>query len=359
MDTNLRVAALLRDLAAIQTVPQKRWGYRRAAEAILALEVPIESLVQPDGTLRKIPGIGPASTRVILEVIGSGASATVDQAVAASPKRREVERSRSLRTDFLSRAQVVAALSDRTLSGPTLRSYRGDLQMHSQWSDGRHTVEEMAEACLARGYHYMAVTDHSHGLPIARGMSADAMAEQHREIEALNRRLAGRFRVLKGVEANIRADGSLDLSPDEIARCEIVVAAPHAVLRSADDQTPRLLAAVATPGVHILGHPRGRMLGSRGGIVADWDQIFRAAASARVAIEIDGDPSRQDIDCTLAGRALACGCLFALDSDAHATDELAYAETAIAHARLARIPVDRVVNCWPLDRLLDWAARRR
>jgi histidinol phosphatase-like PHP family hydrolase len=359
MDSNLRVAALLRDLAAIQAEPQKRWGYRRAAEAILALDVPLESLVQPDGSLRKIPGIGPSSTRVILEVLRSGASATVDQAVAASPKRRDVERSRSLRTHFLSRAQVVAALENDALTGPTLRSYRGDLQMHSVWSDGRHTIEEMAEACRARGYQYMAVTDHSHGLPIARGMSAEAMADQHRDIDGVNRRLAGRFRVLKGIEANIRADGSLDLSADELARCEIVVAAPHAVLRSADDQTPRVLAALATRGVHILGHPRGRMLGSRGGIVADWDRIFRAAAAARVAIEIDGDPSRQDIDHTLASRALACGCLFALDSDAHATDELAYAETAIAHARLAGIPPDRVVNCWPLDRLLEWAATRR
>ena len=111
-----------------------------------------------------------------------------------------------------------------------------------------------------------------------------------------------------------------------------------------------------TPGVHILGHPRGRMYGSRPGVTADWDQVFEAAARANVAIEIDGDPSRQDLDYDLARRAVAAGCLFALDSDAHSTRELRYAETAIAHARLAGVPADRVVNCWPVERLLDVAS---
>jgi histidinol phosphatase-like PHP family hydrolase len=355
MDTNMRVAALLRDLAAVQTSPPSRWGYKRAAQAILDLDAPLESLVNPDGTLQKIPGIGPSSTRVILEVLRGGASPTVDAAVATSTRKRDVERSRSLREHFLSRAEVKAALTNRALKGPSLRTYRGDLQMHSTFSDGRDELDEIADACLARGYRYAAVTDHSHGLPIARGMSSDAMAEQHRQIAAVNQRLEGKFRLLRGVEANIRADGGLDLSAEELATLEIVVASPHSQLRLADDQTPRMLRAVTTPGVHILGHPRGRMLGSRGGIVADWDAIFRAAARRGVAIEIDGDPSRQDIDHTLARRAAAARCLFALDSDAHSTDELPYAETAIAHARLAGIPTERVVNCWPLERLLAWA----
>jgi histidinol phosphatase-like PHP family hydrolase len=135
-----------------------------------------------------------------------------------------------------------------------------------------------------------------------------------------------------------------------------VVAAPHSALRSAADQTARLVNAVKTPGVHILGHPRGRKYGSRPGVTAAWDQVFEAASIANVAIEIDGDPSRQDIDYELAAQAVAAGCLFALDSDAHSTPELEYAETAIAHARLAGVPTDRVVNCWPLDRLMEWLA---
>jgi histidinol phosphatase-like PHP family hydrolase len=114
---------------------------------------------------------------------------------------------------------------------------------------------------------------------------------------------------------------------------------------------------VQTPGVHILGHPRGRMYGSRPGVTADWDKVFVAAARAGVAIELDGDPSRQDLDFDLARLALSSGCLFAIDSDAHATDQWWYAETALAHARLAGIPTSRIINCWPLAQLLDWARR--
>jgi histidinol phosphatase-like PHP family hydrolase len=115
-----------------------------------------------------------------------------------------------------------------------------------------------------------------------------------------------------------------------------------------------MIAAVAHPAVRILAHPRGRITGSRAGVIANWDAVFAAAVQRSVAIEIDGDPARQDLDHTLAARALEAGCLFALDSDAHTTDQLSYAETAVAHARLARIPVDRIVNCWPVERLLAW-----
>jgi histidinol phosphatase-like PHP family hydrolase len=150
------------------------------------------------------------------------------------------------------------------------------------------------------------------------------------------------------------------MEPHELATLEIVVAAPHSVLRSPDDQTARMIHAVSTRGVHILGHPRGRMIGSRPGVSADWDRVFKAAVKTQVAIEIDGDPSRQDLDYDIARRAVDAGCLFALDSDAHSTGELApYASTAIAHARLAGVPPERIVNCWPLERLLKWARGRQ
>ncbi len=190
-------------------------------------------------------------------------------------------------------------------------------------------------------------------------VSMTRLAEQHREIDRLNAIHDGRFRVIKGIEANIRADGGLDMSRDELRTLELVVAAPHSALRSSADQTRRILSAVKTPGVHILGHPRGRKHGVRPGVTADWDRIFKAAARDTVAIEIDGDPRRQDIDYELAARALQAGCIFALDSDAHTPAEWAFAETAIAHARLAGIPSERVINCWPLDFLLKWASDRR
>jgi histidinol phosphatase-like PHP family hydrolase len=117
-----------------------------------------------------------------------------------------------------------------------------------------------------------------------------------------------------------------------------------------------MLAALDHPSVRILAHPRGRITGSRAGVVANWDVVFASAARRVVAIEIDGDPARQDLDYTLARRALEAGCFFALDSDAHTVTQLAYADIALAHARLANIPTEKIVNCWPLDRLLAWLA---
>ena len=359
MDTNGLVASLLRDMAAAQGSQQSRWGYKRAAAAIRNLAEPVESLLQADGSLRKIPNIGPSSSRVILEVLRTGHSETVERAIAKSGKSADVEKSRRLRENFLTGAQVVAALADKTLHGPDVDAYRGDLQMHSTWSDGSQTLAGIIEGALERGYQYCAITDHAYGLKIAGGLSMEEVAAQRKEVDRLNKKYRRRFRLLQGIEANIRADGSVDMTPDELRQLEIVVAAPHSALRIAADQTDRMVRAVEAPGVNILGHPRGRMYGSRPGVSADWPVVFAAAARAGVAIEIDGDPSRQDVDYELARLAVEAGCLFALDSDAHSTPELAYAETAIAHARLAGVPADRVVNTWPLERLLEWAGRSR
>ena len=357
---NGRIAALLRDFAAIQKSKPSMWGYKRAASSVLALDHPIETLLNDDGTLQKIPNIGPASTRIILEVLHTGTSPTVESAIAGSPQASDVERRRGLRNHFLSRAQVLGALRNPRLRGPRVEDYHGDLQMHSTWSDGSQTLEDIVETGINLGYSFCAVTDHSYGLKIAGGVSMAELAGQHEEIDALNKRHRGTFRLLKGIEANIRADGSIDMEPHELAMLEIVVAAPHSVLRSPDDQTPRMVAAVSAPGVHILGHPRGRMFGSRPGVSADWDRVFAAAKRSNVAIEIDGDPARQDLDYDLARRAVDAGCIFALDSDAHSSGELPRnAQTAIAHARLAGVPTDRVLNCWPLKTLLAWAATRR
>jgi histidinol phosphatase-like PHP family hydrolase len=135
---------------------------------------------------------------------------------------------------------------------------------------------------------------------------------------------------------------------------DVVLTAPHSRLRKNEDQTDRTLNALQHSTVRILADPRGRISGSRAGVIANWHAVFEPAAERGVAIEIDGDPARQDLDHTMARQALTFGCVFALDSDAHTTAQLAYAETALAHARLAGIPADRIVNCWPLERLLAW-----
>ena len=358
-DTNSRVAAALRDLAAAQSSTQKAWGYKRAAAAILHLDEPLEHLIDADGMMRRIKHVGPSSARVIREILETGRSETVDAAVAAGGVSAEISTRARYREHFLSRAEVVRALRNPTLVGPTLADCRGDFHMHSVWSDGADSVEAMVEACRARGYSYCAISDHSYGLPIARGVPMEGIVRQHAEIDGLNARLGQRFRVLKGIEANLRADGTVDMTPDELALFDIVIASPHSALRKSDDQTTRMVSGVRQPGVHILGHPRGRMYGSRPGVSADWEQVFAAAAASQVAVEIDGDPSRQDLDYTIAAKALAAGCLFAVDSDAHGTDQLAYADTAVAHARLAGIPRDRIVNTWPLARVLEWSAQRK
>ena len=353
-DVNAVVGGYLRDLAFVQSSQQKMFGYKRAAAAILALDVPLTDLLGADGALPRIPGVGPGSTRVIREILETGGSPTVEQAIVGCGRRADIDRRRQLRRHFLSRAEVRRVLLDPSFAGPTIQQYRGDLQIHSEWSDGSPTVQEIADACLDRGYQYAAITDHSHGLKIAGGMSMAEAAQQRRAIDDVNVRNGGRFRLLQGIEANIDASGQLDLSEEEASTFEVVLAAPHSRLRRNEDQTDRLLAAVADPAVRILGHPRGRITGSRAGVVAQWNVVFAAAAERGVAIEIDGDPARQDLDYSLASEALGAGCLFALDSDAHTTGQLAYAETAVAHARLAGIPADRIVNCWPFDRLLAW-----
>ena len=250
---------------------------------------------------------------------------------------------------------VRKVLSEPKRGAVKREEYLGDFQMHSRGSDGTDTIEMLAKGCMKRGYRCMCVTDHSYGLPIAGGMKMDEMRAQHAEINKLNKKFGGEFRVFKGVEANILQDGSLDMDPSELPEFDLVVASPHSSLRKSIDQTERMLKAVSTPGVHILGHPRGRMFNSRAGVIADWTAVFKRAAETGVAIELDGDVSRQDLDYRVATAAKKAGCVFALDSDAHAANQLWMADYAIAHARLAGIPANRIINCWPAADILNWA----
>lgn len=357
-DLNLDAAGLLHDMALLQPHERSQLGYKRAAKAVIALPAPVSDLVHA-GTLQDVPFVGPSSARIIAELVGQGGSPTVEAAVAKSPQAAKVAAGRALRGHFLSHVASVQALTEN--DDPLLVSkaaYRGDFQMHSTWSDGAERIEGMVKAALALGHSCLAITDHSHGLAVARGMSMADVVRQHSEIDRINNRYRGRFRVFKGIEANILGDGSLDLSLDERRLFELMVASPHSLLRKAEDQTARMLSAVRQPGVAVLGHPRGRMYNSRAGVVADWPRVFAAAAAAGVAIEIDGNWHRQDIDYVLAAEALGAGCLFALDSDAHSAAELRFTDYAIAHARLAGVPATRVINCWSDEALDRWIAQR-
>jgi putative hydrolase len=351
-DVNLELAGFLYDLAHLAGESPRAFGYKRAAKAVLRLDRQITPLVEAN-TFKAIPGIGPTTDRIAREVIYEGGSPFVDHAVREAGKEEAVAALRELRHHFLSRAAVQEILDRR--AAPSQKRYRGDFQTHSIWSDGTDTLETMAEACLARGHSCLGITDHSYGLKIAGGMSMAEVAQQHAEIDALNATYKRRFRIFKGIEANIRPDGTVDMTEEELRQFEFVVASPHSQLRSRADQTPRMVGAVSQPGVSILGHPLGRRYNVRPGVTADWDAVFAAAARRQVAIEIDGSWDRQDVHYALAARALAAGCLFALDSDAHSVPELAFTDISIAHARLAAIPEERIVNYWPREKFLEWA----
>jgi histidinol phosphatase-like PHP family hydrolase len=358
-DGNLKAAALLYDMASLQPTERSRFGYKRAGKAIARLKVPVADLVRA-GTLREVPFVGPSSERIITEFVTLGSSPTVEAAVAKAGKAADVAAQQALRDGYLSHAILAQALEAEAEPGVVSKAdYRGDFQMHSTWSDGGERLSTMASGAMDLGHDCLGITDHSYGLPIARGMSMEQAARQWEEIDRLNAKYDGAFRIFKGIEANILTDGSMDVTLDERRQFEFVVASPHSQLRRKEDQTPRMVAAVKAPAVAILGHPRGRMFNSRPGITADWDAVFEVAAKRKVAIELDGNWHRQDIDYLLARRALDAGCLFALDSDAHSVDELRFSDYAIAHARIAGIPAERVINCWSNEQLAEWMARRR
>jgi len=353
-DLNMAAAALLYDMAALQVNERSQFGYKRAARVVVGLPVSVADLVAA-GTLRDVEFIGPSSARIITEVVEQGRSPSVESAMAKTARPSQVTSKREFRGAYLSHFAM-----QRALAAPLGRTviarddYRGDFQMHSTWSDGGETIAALADACMELGHTCLGITDHSYGLPIARGISMADAAAQHREIDHLNVKLARRFRVFKGIEANILADGHLDLQPPERSMFEFVVASPHSLLRRTEDQTARMVAAVKTSGVAILGHPRGRVFNSRPGVHADWSRVFEIAATRRVAIELDGSWHRQDIDFELARHAREAGCIFALDSDAHSIGELRFSDYAIAHARLAGIPASRVINCWSNEELDEW-----
>jgi histidinol phosphatase-like PHP family hydrolase len=358
-DLNMAAAALLYDMAALQPNERSQFGYKRAANVVIGLPVSVADLIAA-GTLRDVEFIGPSSARIITEVVEQGRSPSVETAMAKSTRPSQVTSRRQFRGAYLSHFAMQRALAAALGKNVIARAdYRGDFQMHSMWSDGGETIATLASACLELGHTCLGITDHSYGLPIARGISMTDAAAQHREIDQVNAKLAGRFRVFKGIEANILADGDLDLQPAERSMFEFVVASPHSLLRRNEDQTARMVAAVNAPGVAILGHPRGRVFNSRPGVTADWFQVFDIAARRRVAIELDGNWHRQDIDFELARHARDAGCIFALDSDAHSIRELRFSDYAIAHARLAGIPASRVINCWSDDELEEWMEQCR
>lgn len=240
----------------------------------------------------------------------------------------------------------------------TAKDLRGDLHMHSTWSDGAASVREMALAARDRGYAYICITDHTHGLGIANGLTPERLRQQRAEIEKVNRELAP-FRVLQGAEVEVRADGSLDFGDETLATLDFVIAAVHTSLRQGRDRlTERALGAIGNPYVDVLAHPTGRLVGGRAGGDFDLEALYAEAAKTGTALEIDGDPARLDLRDVHARAAIAAGCAISIASDAHTTAGLGNIEFGVGTAQRAWVPPDRVLNTLTLKQLLARREKR-
>ena len=313
-------------------------AFRRAARVVD--DLPAGELEQRlrEGTLQALPGIGPATAEAIAQAAGGG------------------------EPDYLRRLLGEAPPVDPTALRAALR---GDCHTHSDWSDGGSPPQEMAEAARDLGHEWIALTDHSPRLTVASGLSAERLCAQLELVSQLNARLAP-FRILTGIEVDILEDGTLDQRDDLLGQLDVVVASVHSSLRMpAGPMTDRMVAAVSSPHVDVLGHCTGRLLAGRGRAESgrgrpesafDPDAVFAACRDHGVAVEINCRPERQDPPDRLLRLAAGAGCVFAIDTDAHAPGQLDWLDAGCARAELAGIAPGRVINARPAAELIPGRA---
>jgi DNA polymerase (family X) len=233
-----------------------------------------------------------------------------------------------------------------------------DLHMHSTWSDGKMSILQMAQAAQARGYRYIAITDHSASLGVANGLSVGRLRRQAEEIQQANEIMGPDFRILRGTEMEIRADGRLDYPDEVLAELELVIASLHSGLSQPRRKvTDRLLAAIYNPHVDMIAHPSGRMLPDRVGADLDWDALFEATLATGTILEINANPYRLDLRDVHVRRAVELGVTLAINCDAHHADQFDLLPYGIATAQRGWATAANVVNSWPLDRLLQHLER--
>ncbi|MCC6381047.1 MAG: PHP domain-containing protein [Dehalococcoidia bacterium] len=323
-------------------------AFRRAAATLAELEPGDLRERAAAGRLRDLPGVGEATARVVVEALAGGVPAYLARLEAAAPEAAP------------GGGPAVPQV------GAIRQALRGDCHTHSDWSDGGAPIEEMARAAIALGHEYMVLTDHSPRLKVANGLSADRLRRQLETVAALNERLAP-FRVLTGIEVDILDDGALDQEDALLARLDVVVASVHSKLRmERAAMTRRMVAAVANPHLDILGHCTGRLLGRRtrrgeadgGGRPEsefDAELVFAACARLDKAVEINARPERLDPPKRLLALAVALGCRFSVDSDAHAPAQLEWLPFGCERAEAVGVPAERIVNTLPAAELLAWA----
>jgi histidinol phosphatase-like PHP family hydrolase len=272
------------------------------------------------------------------------------------PQSRTVPRERR---DFLALADARKLL---TRNPQWTQQLKGDLQMHTHYSDGSGTIRDMADAAEERGYEYIGITDHSKGLKIAGGIDERRLAKQQVEIAKVNTATAkrgGKVTVLSSIEMNLNPRGEGDMDPRSLGKLDLVLGSFHSALRKKEDQTQRYLRAIRNADIQILGHPRGRIYNYRLGLKADWARVFGRAAKLGKAVEIDSYPDRQDLNVSLLKIARREGVRISLGTDAHHPWQLEFIELGLAAALLARIPAERIVNFLPVAQLKKWVASVR
>lgn len=313
-------------------------AYRRAGDVLVELSDEDWLRRAEQRTWQELPGIGASTARAIDALLGGERPSVL----------AELE------------DRLTVALDGTTTDGRALRAQlRGDLHAHTDASDGATPMGDMAVAAVQIGHEYLAITDHSPRLTVANGLSPERLRVQIDQIRRVNEVLAP-FRLLTGIEVDIREDGSLDQTPELLAELDVVVASVHSTLRmDRAAMTRRMLAAVRGPHIDVLGHCTGRRVRGRRRPPSEFDAeaVFAACAEQQVAVEVNARPDRQDPPHALLTVAVEAGCLFAVDSDAHAPGQLDWLVDGCDRLATHGVDPDRVVTTWPLDRLLAWTGR--
>jgi DNA polymerase (family 10) len=257
------------------------------------------------------------------------------------------------------RGEIEAALKGTLPRLVEVRDLQSELHSHTTWSDGALGIRDMAQAARGRGLKCLAITDHTQSLGVTGGLTPERLRAQRREIDHVQAEMGGGFSLLQGAEIEIRADGQLDYNDDTLGDLDIAVASLHTSLRQPRNTiTARLIRAIENRHIDIIGHPTGRLLPDREGADLDMEAVLQAAANSGVALEINANPARLDLDDIFAFRALELGCLLAINTDAHQPANFDLAHFGVGIARRAWATSDRVINTWPVEKLLHWLDAR-
>ena len=308
-------------------------AFRGAASALRARDRDEIADLAASGQLRRLRGVGDVTAQCVVESLAGAEPA------------------------YLTKLQAVEGAELADAAADLRAALRGDCHSHTDASDGGSPLPEMVETARELGHDYLAITDHSPRLTVANGLSPERLRAQLRDIAELNLELADSgFRVLTGIEVDILEDGGLDQEPELLAELDVVVASVHSKLRApAAEMTERMLTAVANPHVDVLGHCTGRMVtGNRQRPESqfDADAVFAACVEHGVAVEINSRPERLDPPRRLLRQAVAAGCTFTIDTDAHAPGQLDWLDNGCSRAVDCAVPPERILNTWPVERLL-------